>query len=75
MIALGIAAGGVLGVLGFNSMFVALTSNMGIMKASMPAPIELTVAVCALLVVLSYGFAMLIAARIRRISAYALVTE
>ena len=75
VIALGIAAGGVLGALGFNSMFVALTSNMGIMKASMPAPIELTVAVCVLLVVLSYAFAMLIAARIRRISAYALVTE
>ena len=75
VITLGIAAGGVIGALGFNSMFVALTRGMGIMTASMPAPIGMTVVLCALLVVLSYAFAMLIAARIRRISAYALVTE
>jgi putative ABC transport system permease protein len=75
VIVVGIAAGGVIGALGFNSMFVALTKSMGIMTASMPAPLGLTVAVCSILVLLSYVFAMLIAMRIRRISAYALVTE
>jgi hypothetical protein len=45
------------------------------MTASMPAPIPPTIVMCAGLVVLSYAFALLIASRIRRISAYALVSE
>jgi putative ABC transport system permease protein len=71
----GIGLGGILGSLGFNPMFVAVTRSMGIMTASMPVPLGLTVVVCALLVVVSYLFALLIAFRIRKISAYALVTE
>jgi putative ABC transport system permease protein len=75
IIALGVAAGGLCGILGFNSMFVALSRNMGIMTASMPAPIGLTVAMCAGLVLVAYVFAMLIAWRIRKVSAYGLVSE
>ncbi|MCL2136220.1 MAG: ABC transporter permease [Coriobacteriia bacterium] len=75
VVVIGVALGGLAGVFGFNSLFVALTRGMGIMTASLPAPLALTVAVCVLMVLLSYAFAMLIAARIRRISAYALVTE
>ncbi|MDR1013703.1 MAG: FtsX-like permease family protein [Coriobacteriales bacterium] len=75
VIAAGIAAGGLLGIVGFNSVFVALTKGMGIMTASLPAPVPLTVAVCAGLLVLSYAFALLVASRIRKISAYALVSE
>ena len=75
VIVVGITLGGVLGVLGFNPMFVAVSGNMGIMTASMPAPVLMTVVLCAALIVLSYAFAMLIAWRIRKISAYTLVTE
>ena len=75
VVTLGVVLGGMIGIFGFNSLFVALTRSMGIMTASMPAPLALTIVVCVMLVVLAYGFAMLIALRIRRISAYALVTE
>jgi putative ABC transport system permease protein len=75
VIAAGVVAGGLLGIFGFNAIFVALTRGMGIMTASMPAPVLLTITTCAGLVVLSYAFALLIASRIRRISAYALVSE
>lgn len=75
VIVFGIALGGALGVISFNPIFVALSHSMGIMTASMPAPLGTTVVVCALLAALAYVFAMLIAWRIRKISAYALVTE
>ncbi|MCL2528728.1 MAG: ABC transporter permease [Coriobacteriia bacterium] len=75
VIVLGITLGGILGALSFNPIFVALTQNMGIMSASMPAPIGPTIATCVGLAVLAYVVAMLIALRIRKISAYALVTE
>ncbi|MDR2036135.1 MAG: ABC transporter permease [Coriobacteriales bacterium] len=71
----GVALGGVLGALGFNPLFVAVSGNMGIMSASMPTPVIMTVIACLTLVVISYAFALLIALRIRRISAYTLVTE
>ncbi|MDR1217471.1 MAG: FtsX-like permease family protein, partial [Oscillospiraceae bacterium] len=74
-IAIGIAAGGILGALGFNFLFVALTRGMGIMTASLPAPVGPVIALCAALTALSYALAMLIAGRIRKISAYALVSE
>jgi putative ABC transport system permease protein len=75
VIAAGVAAGGLLGIFGFNAIFVALTQGMGIMTASMPAPVLPTLAMCAGLIALSYAFALLITSRIRRISAYALVSE
>ena len=75
VIALGVVAGGLLGVLGFNSLFVALTRNMGLMTASMPPSVELTILMCLGLVLLAYVFAMLISWRIRKVSAYSLISE
>ena len=75
IIALGVVAGGLLGIFGFNSLFIALTRSMGLMTASMPPSIDLTVLMCFGLVLLAYVFAMLISWRIRKISAYALITE
>jgi putative ABC transport system permease protein len=75
VITFGVAAGGIGGILGFNPIFVALTKTMGIMTASMPAAIKPTIVMCGGLVLLAYAFAMLIAQRIRKISAYSLVTE
>jgi putative ABC transport system permease protein len=75
VITLGIAVGGIAGIFGFNPIFVALTRGMGIMTASMPAPLGLTTIMCVALVVLAYALALLIAWRIRKVSAYALVSE
>jgi putative ABC transport system permease protein len=75
VIALGVAAGGLCGIAGFNAIFVALCRGMGIMTASMSAPIGMTAVMCVCLVLAAYVFAMLIAWRVRKISAYALVTE
>ena len=75
VIALGVVAGGLGGVFGFNALFVFVVSGMGIMTASMPAPIDMALAVCAGLVIIAYIFAILISWRVRKISAYALVTE
>jgi putative ABC transport system permease protein len=75
VIALGVAAGGLLGIFGFNAIFVSLTKSMGIMTASMPAPVPATIVMCAGLIIVAYAFAMMIAGRIRKISAYALVSE
>ena len=75
VIALGVATGGLLGILGFNSMFVALVQSLGIMTASMPPSVELTILMCIILVVLAYVFALCIAWRIRKVSAYSLVSE
>ena len=75
VIACGVGAGGLLGALCFNPLFVTFTQSMGIMTASMPPSLELTVIMCVGLVLLAYVFALLIAWRIRRISAYALVSE
>jgi len=75
VITLGVVAGGLAGVFGFNSLFLITVRGMGIMTASLPAPIDMTIALCVGLVLIAYLFAMLIASRIRRISAYALVSE
>jgi putative ABC transport system permease protein len=74
-VVVGIAAGGLAGILGFNAIFVALTKSMGIMNASLPVPVGLTAAMCVALALLAYIFALLIASRIRKVSAYALVSE
>jgi len=75
VIVFGIVLGGFLGAISFNPIFVGLTQYMGIMTASMPVPLGLTIATCVFLAVLAYSVAMLIAWRIRKISAYTLVTE
>jgi len=75
VITLGVAAGCALGLTCFNSLFVALTRYMGIMSASLPAPVGTCLLMCAALVLLAYALALLISSRIRKISAYTLVSE
>ena len=75
VIALGVAGGGLLGIFGFNSLFVALSRSMGIMTASLPPSVGGTILLCVVMILLAYLFAMLISWRIRKISAYALITE
>jgi putative ABC transport system permease protein len=74
-ILLGVTLGTLGGYFGFNPMMVALMSDMGIVRVEMPTPIAWTVALCFLLVLFSYAVSLLIAWRIRKISAYRLVVE
>ena len=69
------AALGALGAsFGFNGIFVALLRGAGIAQANLPIPLAWIAVMCALLVALSYTISLLTAWRIRKISAYALVT-
>ena len=75
VILLGVVTGAVAGYFGLNPMFVALTGSMGIVKVRLPVPIGQTLLICLALVTLAYAVSMLIAWRIRKITAYSLVSE
>jgi len=75
VILLGTALGAVAGYFGLNPMVAALMSSMGIVKVQLPVPIDQTLLICLALAILAYGVSLLIAWRIRKISAYALVSE
>jgi putative ABC transport system permease protein len=69
-ILIGAAVGAAAGYFGLNPMVAALMSGMGIVKVRLPVPLDQT-----MLVLLAYAVSLLIAWRIRRISAYTLVSE
>lgn len=72
---LGAAAGCVLGTIALNPLMSIGMSSMGIMKANYIINPAWVIATGFCIVVLSYLTSMLITWRIRKISAYALVTE
>jgi len=74
-IIIGTVLGSAGGYLGFNAIFVALVRGMGIARADLPIPLAWVAVMCAALVVLAYTISLLTAWRIRKISAYTLVTE
>lgn len=75
IICIGIVLGGIGGYFSLNPLFAALTSSAGIVKVDMPSPLGWTIATCAALTILAYLVSMLIAWRIRKISAYSLISE
>ncbi|MCL2109942.1 MAG: FtsX-like permease family protein, partial [Oscillospiraceae bacterium] len=75
IILIGVIIGAVAGYFGLNPMMAALMTGMGIVKSELPIPLGQTAAVCVALVVIAYVVSMLIAWRIRKISAYGLVSE
>jgi len=74
-IIIGTVLGSAGGYLGFNAIFVALVRGMGIARADLPIPLAWVAVMCTALVVLAYTISLLTAWRIRKISAYALVTR
>jgi len=74
-ILLGVIAGAFAGYFGLNPIMLALMSGMGIVKAKLPVPLTETIMICLVLVAFAYCVSMLIARRIRKISAYSLVME
>ena len=75
VILLGVILGAAAGFFGLNPMMTALMSGMGIIKVELPVPLGQTVIVCIALAALAYAVSMLIAWRIRKISAYSLISE
>jgi len=75
VIILGTIIGVIAGYFGFNSIFVFMMSGTGIGTADLPTPTLWVIILAIGMVVLSYAVAILIARRIRKISAYKLVSE
>lgn len=71
----GVLVGAVAGYFGLNPMMALIMGGMGIVKTHLYTPLGQTVIVCVALVVMAYAVSMLIAGRIRKISAYSLVSE
>jgi len=74
-IVIGAALGSLGGYLGFSSLFVMLARGAGVVQVNLPAPLGWTIVLCAGLILLAYAVSMLVSCRIRKISAYTLVTE
>lgn len=74
-IVLGAVVGAVAGYFSYAPMFVLGMSASGIVQASLPVSIAWTAVMCVALVGLAYVVSLLVAVRIRKISAYALVSE
>ena len=73
-ILVGAAAGAVAAFNTFDYFFVVVTGVAGSMSVNIPMPLNWTIAASAGVVVLAYVVSMAVACRIRKISAYALVT-
>jgi len=71
----GVIIGALAGYFGFNPMMMAFTAGMGVARLSLPVMLDQVVIVCIALIAVAYIVSMLIAVRIRKISAYTLVTE
>ena len=72
---MGAIIGAVAGYVSFNPMFVLLMSAQGITEANFSIPLVWTTITTIGIVIFAYGISMLISWRIRKISAYSLVTE
>lgn len=71
----GVTIGGVLGIQYTNSMLTLLLSGAGIHNAQFMIEVPLIIGLCIGLVLLSYLVSMIVARRIKGISAYELITE
>ena len=76
-IVFGVALGAITAHIFFNSIFVTMSSSMGmgITQANLLTPISWVAVTSVALIMLAYAVSMLVAWRIRKISAYALVSE
>ncbi|MCL1936092.1 MAG: ABC transporter permease [Defluviitaleaceae bacterium] len=74
-IVIGVLTGSVIGYLSFGTIFGILLSGLGGTGGSLEAPILWIVMMSIALIILSYIVSILISWRIRKISAYSLVTQ
>jgi putative ABC transport system permease protein len=74
-IILGTALAALVGHIGFNSLLSVFTRAVGVLEVDFPSPLGLIALLCVSLIFLAYLVSVLVARRIRKISAYALVSE
>ena len=74
-IALGAAAGAVLGLMGSNKILASLLVSVGVLKSNMVVFPWMGIIAVIFAVVVSFVIIWMISARIKRISAYSLITE
>jgi len=74
-IVVGVITGSILGALALNPLMGAAMSEMGVMTANFIVNIAWVVGASVALLILAYAISMLVTWRIRKISAYSLVTE
>ncbi|MCL2425802.1 MAG: ABC transporter permease [Oscillospiraceae bacterium] len=74
-IIIGAAAGAAISFNTFDAFFALVMGMSGSLSVNIPVPLGLTVLSCVGIVVLAYVVSMAVAWRIRKISAYALVSE
>ncbi|MBO9599596.1 MAG: FtsX-like permease family protein, partial [Cohnella sp.] len=75
IVVFGVVVGGVLGCLYTNSLLEMLLSGGGVKNVAFIVEVPVMALMCAGLVVLAYLVSMLVARRIKKISAYGLITE
>jgi putative ABC transport system permease protein len=75
IVAAGSAIGAIAGCFGINPMISALFKGVGIMRFDMVISLTWMILLCAGIILMSYAVAILISYRIRKISAYILITE
>ncbi len=75
IIGFGVAIGGALGCLFTNPLLAVLLSGGGVENVAFIVKVPIMAAMCAGLIVLAYFVSMLVARRIKRISAYHLISE
>lgn len=71
----GAVLGGIIGITLSNSMLSILFSGIGILNANFSVNIPAAIMICGGMVVTAYIVAMLVARRIKKITAYGLITE
>ncbi|MCL2718339.1 MAG: ABC transporter permease [Lachnospiraceae bacterium] len=71
----GIISGALAGYFGFNTLMGATLTGFGIVQVDLPIPLGQIIISCITLIILAYAVSMLIAWRIRKITAYSLVSE
>jgi putative ABC transport system permease protein len=75
VVSVGSVIGAIVGCAGINPMISAMFRAAGIMKFDMIVPLTWMGLLCAGIALMSYAVAILISYRIRKISAYVLITE
>ena len=67
--------GATLGYVSFDTVFGVVARGQGIATANLPTPFHLTILLVVGMVVMSYLATLLLARRVRKISAYELISE
>lgn len=74
-IIIGVIIGVIIGAITFNPMCAIMMASMGIVKANLQLPMDWLVIASLSLVVITYVISLAVSYRIRKITAYALVSE